>query len=219
MFLFLPSKQNGTNGTNGTTALDKKGSTVTPSNEHRLPFGKHKGKALADVPADYLAWLLSACKLSSGLRAAVAQELHRRGRDVSAVAPSPPPCVPACLRCGKAGYRVHWQEDRRGGRRVRADCAGTGCGRWLCWLPCVPPYSDEADANASTTPILDALLRLQEIGVELASDGQTVGFAGDDWRRVPPDLYAVVRQCSHQLARMLGKTPDTLAPRCDGTTP
>jgi hypothetical protein len=40
--------------------------------------------------------------------------------------------------------------------------------------------------------------------VELASDGRKVWFQGDDHRRVPSDLQATVRQCSHQLATMLG---------------
>jgi uncharacterized protein (DUF3820 family) len=39
---------------------------------HTLPFGRHKGKPLAEVPVDYLLWALRECKLSSGLFAAVA---------------------------------------------------------------------------------------------------------------------------------------------------
>jgi hypothetical protein len=61
-------------------------------------------------------------------------------------------------------------------------------------------------AAASQTPILDALVRLEEVGVELVSDGRQVRYAGEGWRvmRDHPDLDAVVRQCGHQLARMLG---------------
>jgi uncharacterized protein (DUF3820 family) len=31
-----------------------------------LPFGRHKGKPLGDVPGDYLRWMLKECRLSSG---------------------------------------------------------------------------------------------------------------------------------------------------------
>ena len=55
-----------------------------------LPFGRHRGKLLPDVPSDYLAWLLRAVKLSRGLRDAVAAELVGRG-----VAAPPPPALPA----------------------------------------------------------------------------------------------------------------------------
>jgi hypothetical protein len=68
------------------------------------------------------------------------------------------------------------------------------------------PYVSQADAAASETPILDTLVRLQDLGVELVSDGQSLAFAGDGWRRTPPDLRAVVRQCGHQLAVLLGNT-------------
>jgi uncharacterized protein (DUF3820 family) len=37
-----------------------------------LPFGKHAGCPLPDVPTDYLQWVIRECKLSSGLRGAVA---------------------------------------------------------------------------------------------------------------------------------------------------
>jgi hypothetical protein len=56
--------------------------------ETTLPFGKHKGKALGEVPGGYLAWLASACKLSAGLRDAVAAELCARGLPVP-----PTPCA------------------------------------------------------------------------------------------------------------------------------
>jgi uncharacterized protein (DUF3820 family) len=46
---------------------------------HSLPFGKYKGQPLAAVPSGYLHWVLETCKLSSGLRAAIAAELETRG--------------------------------------------------------------------------------------------------------------------------------------------
>jgi hypothetical protein len=58
--------------------------------EHTMPFGKHAGKPLGEVPSGYLAWLIREFKLSSGLRAAVPDELTRRNVDT----PPPPPTHP-----------------------------------------------------------------------------------------------------------------------------
>jgi hypothetical protein len=63
-----------------------------------------------------------------------------------------------------------------------------------------------ADAEASPTAILDALTRLEDLGVELLSDGRTVSYRPGDWERVPPDLRRIVDQVRHQLARLLGRT-------------
>jgi hypothetical protein len=95
-----------------------------------------------------------------------------------------------------------WQEDRLGRRQIRAEC--DRCHRHLTFPPLAEPYISRANAAASATPILEALTRLDALGVELASDGHSVRFAGDGWRRVPPQLQALVRQCNHDLARMLG---------------
>jgi uncharacterized protein (DUF3820 family) len=166
-----------------------------------LPFGKHKGQPLADVPGDYLAWLTRTCKLSSGLRSAVAQELARRGLRVPP-APSPRPIRP-CDRCGPgAGVIVHWQELRSGTKRLRVDCRR--CGAFLTYPPMVSPYTTMADANKSETAVLDVLMRLDDLGVRLRSDGKAVWLDQAD-RQVPPDLRALVRSCSHELARLLGR--------------
>ena len=43
--------------------------------------------------------------------------------------------------------------------------------------------------------------------VELRSDGKHVRFARDgDYRRVPPDLRRMLKQCQNDLARMIGRT-------------
>jgi uncharacterized protein (DUF3820 family) len=113
-----------------------------------LPFGCHKGRALPEIPAAYLCWLLRATKLSSGLRSAVCAELKRRGVAV----PDPPPPLPACERCGPgAGHRCTWAGDRLGRRHVRAECGR--CGGFLTFPPSVPPYSTMADAAATPTPV------------------------------------------------------------------
>jgi hypothetical protein len=109
-----------------------------------LPFGKHKGQPLADVPGDYLRWALLTVKLSSGLRTAVADELTRRGVPVPA---PPPPRVPPCPRCAATEFVARWQEDRLGRRHLRAECAG--CRKWLTYLPATSAYAAEADRARS----------------------------------------------------------------------
>jgi uncharacterized protein (DUF3820 family) len=176
---------------------------MTTQTEHRLPFGKHAGQALDTVPSDYLAWCVRTCKLSSGLRLALANKLTRRGLAVPPLPPPPP--IPPCWRCGAAaGHQFSWQEDRRGQRRIRIECKR--CHRFVTFAPLTSPYVEVADAAASTTPILDVLTQLDDLDVELQSDGSRAWVAAEDWRRVPPDLHALVRQCSHQLARMIGPT-------------
>jgi hypothetical protein len=167
--------------------------------DHVLYFGKHMGKTLDKVPSDYLLWLLAEAKLSAGLRAAVGDELRERGR----TPPEPPPQpIPSCGRCGPgAGFRCAWQEDRLGRRHVRAECAR--CGRFLGFAPKEQPYAGMADAAASPTPVLDVLVRLEDLGVQLHSDGASVYVPGRDRHRVPPDLHSLIRQCAHQLARLL----------------
>jgi hypothetical protein len=48
------------------------------------------------------------------------------------------------------------------------------------------------------------LRRLEEIGVELKSDGKAAWVGGQHWSRVPQDLHDQVRQCRHELGRMIG---------------
>jgi hypothetical protein len=146
-----------------------------------------------------LRWLIREAKLSSGLRTAVVNELRSRGM----ATPEPPPPRPVPVCCGSEAL-IHWHEDRLGRKRVRAQCRR--CGRSLGFPPCVEPFLALANASASPAPLLDALTRLGDLGVELVSDGRGVWFADDGWRRVPPDLKAVVKQCSHQLAGLLGDT-------------
>ncbi len=108
-----------------------------------------------------------------------------------------------CQQCGGTTARHTWQQDRLGRKHIRRECAR--CGTWLGFAPRVAPFTTEADAQASPTALLDALMQLEDLGLELRSDGATVWFAPGDWRRVPPSLYALVRQCNHQLARLLGR--------------
>jgi hypothetical protein len=93
---------------------------------------------------------------------------------------------------------VFWFQDSIGRKRIRADCRR--CRTMLTHPLCVEPFVSMANASASDTPILDGLTRLDDLGVEMVSDGQRVYFAPGDWRKVPADLNAVVRSCSHRLA-------------------
>lgn len=164
-----------------------------------LPWGRHKGVPLPDVPTSYLQWALRECRLSSGLRAAVAGELARRGIAAPPL-PTPRP-VPPCRHCGTAGFVARWQEDRRGARRLRAECAA--CRRWRTFLPEVPPYLDEANAATSETAILDVLTQLDALGIPLVSDGHVARVPWPQEREVPADLAARLRECSHHLALLL----------------
>lgn len=48
----------------------------------RMPFGRHKGERLEDIPTDYLEWCASTCKnLRPPLRAAILRELQGRGSE------------------------------------------------------------------------------------------------------------------------------------------
>jgi hypothetical protein len=92
-----------------------------------MPLGKHRGTPLADVPESYLAWLLREVKLSTGLRAAVAAELERRGVRPPTAAVKP---EPVC--CG-AGLSYGWDRDALGRPIIRRWCAA--CGRCLGLAP------------------------------------------------------------------------------------
>jgi uncharacterized protein (DUF3820 family) len=111
-----------------------------------MPFGRYKNKPLADVPGDYLRWALGTCKLSSGLQAAVAEELQRRGLD----APPAPPARPVhlCREHPGAGVSCHWCEDSVGRRHIRAQCKQ--CGRKTDGPPLVEPYVSMANATNTT---------------------------------------------------------------------
>jgi hypothetical protein len=108
-----------------------------------------------------------------------------------------------CPRCGPAPVAVGWLESRDGGRRLRADCKG--CGRFLCWLPRTAELEAHADTAGSPTDLLDVMTRLEDLGITLRSDGRAVWFDYPGCRRVGAELAALVRSCSHRLARLIGR--------------
>jgi hypothetical protein len=117
--------------------------------------------------------------------------------------PARRPILPPCPRCGFKGIRASWQEDRAGRSRIRGEC--WECRRYRGWLPIRQPFIFLADQTASPAPVLDALTWLDDIGAELRSDGAAVWVKPSDWRRLPPELHALIRQCSHKLARLMGR--------------
>jgi hypothetical protein len=75
-----------------------------------MPFGKHKGEDIGDVPDDYLEWVLENVDLTSdALYEAIVSKLHgtyvRSGsqRRATYTAPPPPPPPPSA---GGAGART-----------------------------------------------------------------------------------------------------------------
>jgi hypothetical protein len=92
-----------------------------------MPFGKHLGKPLADVPEGYLKWLAGTLRPSALLRA-FAAELARRG--IVADVPPEPSTPPTCLLC-KGRVAVSWQRMRDGRHYIRGNCSGCKIWRFL----------------------------------------------------------------------------------------
>ena len=179
------------------TATDSK----PPTPPLTLPFGRHQGEPLSQVPLGYLQWLLRDCKLSSGLRRAVAEGLARRG--LLAPPPRSTP-TPVCQRCGPGKIIYTWIQDRRCQRRIRRCCAR--CRRSLGFAPHQPTYTAMADAATSPTGVLDVLQQCEALGIDLKSDGVVARFATDEDRlRAAPALLDLVAQSRGTLGRLLGK--------------
>lgn len=95
---------------------------------HRMPFGKHKGMLLIDIPSDYLLWLRRACDLDGWLRAAVENEMDRRtcGRRATGQAHEAPPAkaggqlvdMKAVFRSWLREMSLRWHPDRGGDDRT-----------------------------------------------------------------------------------------------------
>ena len=57
-----------------------------------MPFGKHRGEPLGDIPLDYLDWVLENCELrSERLREAIEEEVERRSHGQHDSPPRPGP--------------------------------------------------------------------------------------------------------------------------------
>ena len=112
-----------------------------------MPFGKHEGKPLGEVPSDYLCWAVRECdSLSGGMRLSIAEELRRRGVEPPQRRPKQ---EPKCADHEADGFTCRWQTDSLGRRHIKAECAA--CGRHLGFLPIdVPDYREMADLNPAS---------------------------------------------------------------------
>jgi hypothetical protein len=165
-----------------------------------LPFGKHKGTPLAEVPTGYLNWLIGQGKLSTGIRQGVADELRRRGLEPP---PPPPPAPPPeCQKCGQASVRCGWLQQRDGRRAIRRSCAG--CGGSLGTAPLTEENIRLADAAKSSSRPLALLAEADQRGMRLVSDGTVASVHRDDWRKADADFRDRLRQHRHSLGRLLG---------------
>lgn len=57
----------------------------------RMPFGKHRGEEVRDLPDDYVEWLAANTKLFGALRQAIRDELEDRGMSTEGLDDNPEP--------------------------------------------------------------------------------------------------------------------------------
>src|SRR4051794_30706095 len=72
----------------------------------RMPFGKFKGYAVADLPADYLTWLWETCDLREPLRSAVQKALSSEDGALARSSDLPPELRPVVQEIVSVGYRL-----------------------------------------------------------------------------------------------------------------
>jgi hypothetical protein len=165
-----------------------------------LPFGRHRGWPLGEVPTDYLLWLLRTCKLSTGLQAAVRAELLSRPNCPPQLDPEPGPGPVRCRRCGGTDLRLYWQQlAGAGGRAIRADCRR--CRRFVAFVPQTAANVAAADAAQPPAALLDVLIRAEEEGVEVVRRGERLALLPPG--KASPELEVLVRQNTRGLLQML----------------
>jgi hypothetical protein len=114
----------------------------------RMPFGKHRGKLLGDVPDGYLSWLLRECDLDDWLRQAVEEEMRFRYGEPAA---------------GTAGPRQQSSDASprafRGGTLIDLK---TTVQRWY-WSLCMKYHPDRGGSTEVMQAINDAHERLRRL--------------------------------------------------------
>ena len=76
--------------------------------EVRMPFGKHKGTPVKDVPGDYLAWLSENVPLRGDLAEAVKEVLSRKANPTTPTPRSPQPAPRAPRPVAPAKPKRAW---------------------------------------------------------------------------------------------------------------
>jgi hypothetical protein len=84
-----------------------------------MPFGKHKGELISDIPTEYLDWLITTVELRDWLLSAVSEELRARLDEDD----EPPGRVPAgvhadvaaeLVEAGRRALALRYHPDRGG---------------------------------------------------------------------------------------------------------
>lgn len=102
-----------------------------------MPFGKFKGVPLAELPDDYLTWLLSlGAELREPLRSAVMAEWQARQRPMAGMRAIPEPVVSAAREIVTVGYRKlalerHPDKGGDGGKMTALNLAAETLRGWL----------------------------------------------------------------------------------------
>jgi alpha-mannosidase len=79
----------------------------------RMPFGKHRGEELSDIPDDYLIWCLDSCEsMSPTLRKAI--EAHLKIEESKSPVSSITTIVPTWYR----RLAMEFHPDKRGGSHI-----------------------------------------------------------------------------------------------------
>jgi hypothetical protein len=163
-----------------------------------MPYGKYRDVPVCDVPQDYLAWFLANCKVSSGLRAAMREELVRRGTDPATLPPKPAEKPqPQCRRCGGTELRLSWQPlSNTSNRMIRGDCRR--CDVFVS-------YVAQTDANVSEANVMS---RSSSDSKPQAYDGAVLwGCTHCGTYQRAPQAPARCPQCRHRAMVLVDAHP------------
>jgi hypothetical protein len=72
-----------------------------------MPFGRHKGRPLAEVPSEYLRWSLANVRLGSGFRREIVADLGRRSLQEAKAAPDVGEPMPTAEPRTVMGWRLN----------------------------------------------------------------------------------------------------------------
>lgn len=100
----------------------------------RMPFGKHRGERIAELPDDYVLWL-TGIELRPQLRATVWAEVERRRAESQARTRRPAAADPAVaaelIAAGRRALANRYHPDRPGGDAARMQAVNAAADRLL----------------------------------------------------------------------------------------